>query len=865
MRPTRKLILLVLSLMVSGTSILGQTFPCKGDLYFSTNSNAGRTNINRIFFIPFTGLAFSRDKFYTGGDFNAMGFNPRDNYIYAARINSNEIIRLKSDHTFEVVGQVSELDKLTTSAGECTPDGYYLCHDQVLDQILVFNVIDSFELVRKIDLYWDPESELSGTFTPRIDDFALDPNNPTVAYSYQGNYFDPDLKPNETRGYFLKINLDFQSPDLGMVTPIAPISEYIIRKIGALFFSPSGILYAYGSNLPGPDPVQNMLFTINTATGEVFPFNRTGPQGVNTDGCSCPYGLFFSNRVDPNFALCTDAKVTYHLTISNWFYQNFSNTSIADTLAEGMIITKISGNFNGNSVAGTGVGTNILQIDQLDIPPRSTVTIDIEAAIIELPIDRVSNQAFLTDLPENMGGEMVSDDPATAGYVGDETKFLSTAQRLESFTVDVTHPTDCINANDGEIVISAPVLVPGYEYEINMQNEKYEEFTADVIIDADNSFALDSLFPGDYRLYKITPKTGRCSFAMKDTTVAVIAPNELIKASVSTNSPICEGNTLKLTADVFPEGGSVYWKGPNGLWSADQNFTIDSVAAEQSGTYNMTFTYGYCEQVREPEVEVFPAIEARITSVDGICERDSLKLLAEGEGNLKAFTWTNPEGYQYKQQLFPIPNTRLKDDGWYEVVIDNGLCQDTARKYIQVYPAPRLELPRVIESRFCDPLILNPKVSGNDHVTYSWQPSEGLSCADCPNPAIALPLHPDYTLTVRTKNACQDSADIRILLDDDRLIYIPNVFSPNDDGVNDYFQVFPNCGVVSIDQFEIFDRFGSQVYKVQSLTKSSDPAQFWDGKFHDLLVGDGVYIWQMEITLIDGSRRSLQGEVKVFR
>lgn len=863
MQPRRIVIICILFSMAAA-SVFGQTFPCNGDLIFSTNANEGRTNINRLFFIPFSGASFSRDRSFQGGDFNALGFNSRDNYIYAARINSNEIVRLKADNTFEVVGEVPNLDQLTTSAGDCTPDGYYLCHDQVLDQILVFDVVDNFALVNQVDLFWAPAYQNGGSFTPRIDDFVIDPNDPTVAYSFQGDYFDPDLKPDETRGYFLKINLDFQSPDLGMVTPIAPIPRNIIRKIGALFFSPIGTLYAYGSTLPGPDPIQNKLLTINKNTGDVTEFSRTGPEGINTDGCSCPYGLTFSNAVDPNFALCTDSKVTYRLTVRNWFFQDFPNTSIADTLAEGMIITNISGDFNGDIASGTGVGTRFLQLDNLNIPPKSQVTINIEAEIIDVPIDLISNQAFLTNLPERVGSKRVSDDPSTVGYVGDATNFYADPLRLAEFTIDVTYPTDCLDAMTGKMIISAPVLIPGLEYRVNMQNEKYAEFVIDVLIDDQHSFTLDSLWPGEYRLYKITPKNSACSFAMKDTTVAIIAPHEQVQAEVATNGPVCEGSTIALAVAVSPPGGDVEWKGPR-MWSTDLEVMIDSATIRESGTYEMTYTYGFCEQYREFEMEVFPTIEAQISGPDGICERDTLRLTAGGEGNIQSFSWTDPVGIQHSQPILEIPNTGLEQEGLYEVIVGNGSCQDTAVKFIQVYPAPTLELPKIAASKFCEPLVLSPKLSGNTRVTYAWTPAEGLSCADCPRPEIDLPLQTDYTLQVSTDFACQDSANVKISLDPDGLIYIPNAFSPNYDGVNDHFRIFPQCGVATIDQFEIFGRFGNRVYSADSLTRFSDPNLFWDGKANGQTVGNGVYVWHLEMTLIDGTRRSLQGNVQVLR
>lgn len=848
------------------TPIFCQTFPCDGSLLFATNSSGALTNINKAVLGPFGTVFFDQIKHYLGENFKGLGFNPKDSYIYAVRGNSNEIVRLKADNSFEVIGKVADLEKLTTTAGDCTPDGYYLCHDQTLDQILVFDVTANFSLINKIALFWNPQANIGGAFTARIDDFVVDPTNPNVVYSFQGSYFDADLEPEETKGFLLQINLDFQSPDLGMVTPIAKIPTDVIRKIGSLFFSSDGVLFAYGATSPNPNPIQNQLITIDKFSGAVNKYNVNGPGAISSDGCSCPYNLSFVNYVDPNFALCTNSKVNYNLVINNRFFQAISDVSVTDTLADGMIISNITGNFSGNIAIGTGIGTRILQVDQLEIPARAEVIINIEAKIIDLPIDLISNHAFLTNLPERYGYNMASDNPATLGSVGDPTKIFSDPQRLETFTATITHPTDCLKPEDGRVVLSSPIFIPGIEYEVNMKNEKFAEFSRDVLIDKQHTFVLDSLFPGEYKLYKITPKTSKCSFAMKDTTITVLAPNELIQANVFTNSPICADATLDLSATVFPPEGTVQWAGPNNFASTDLNITIDTAVFEQSGSYEMTFTHGVCEQIRTLDIAVAPDIEASINSQDGYCERDTMRLIAEGVGGLRSFSWTNPAGIPFSNQILEIPFASLEQEGLYEVVIDNGFCSDTTSKFIEVLPTPSLTLPLLAKADFCDPLVLMPEVSPNINVTYAWSPSEGLSCVDCPNPQIVAPINANkYQLTVSTEFGCRDSTNVYVFLDPEKLIYIPNVFSPNGDGENDYFQVFPNCGVVSIDKFQIFDRFGSLVFSLSAIEQFSNPRIFWDGNINQLEASMGIYLWQLDMTLIDGTQRHLVGNVNVFR
>ena len=215
-----------------------------------------------------------------------------------------------------------------------------------------------------------------------------------------------------------------------------------------------------------------------------------------------------------------------------------------------------------------------------------------------MPIGLISHQAVITNLPDNFERDLVSDDPGNPGF-NVPTTIFSDAQILQAFEVTVTNPTDCLSPLDGSVRISSPVFMPGTDYEINMRNEEFEEFSKNVRIDEQQTFVIDSLLPGEYTFYNIAPINSRCSFAMKDTTITVVGPNELIRADVTTNTPICEGAALALAATVFPPEGTVEWTGPNGFNSTDLNIVIDTTIFAQSGIYEMVFSYGICEQIRE--------------------------------------------------------------------------------------------------------------------------------------------------------------------------------------------------------------------------------------------------------------------------
>jgi gliding motility-associated-like protein len=169
-----------------------------------------------------------------------------------------------------------------------------------------------------------------------------------------------------------------------------------------------------------------------------------------------------------------------------------------------------------------------------------------------------------------------------------------------------------------------------------------------------------------------------------------------------------------------------------------------------------------------------------------------------------------------------------------------------------------------VEADFCDPVILRPKITGDDAVVYTWTPAEGLSCDDCPNPEIQLPFLPGYQLQVINDTLCTDSTIVRIYFRGEDLIYVPNAFSPNVDGVNDYFQLFPSCVVLTIKKLAVYDRWGKMVFSAGPINPD-DPREFWDGQINGKKAGTGTYVWQTEIELVDGTSRMLVGEVSLLR
>ncbi|MBL7790791.1 MAG: gliding motility-associated C-terminal domain-containing protein, partial [Saprospiraceae bacterium] len=94
-------------------------------------------------------------------------------------------------------------------------------------------------------------------------------------------------------------------------------------------------------------------------------------------------------------------------------------------------------------------------------------------------------------------------------------------------------------------------------------------------------------------------------------------------------------------------------------------------------------------------------------------------------------------------------------------------------------------------------------------------------------------------------------------------LYIPNAFSPNDDGINDVFVVLAADDVL-VTNFELmfFDRWGNQLFHSQNI------ANGWDGAFRGRQLGAGVYVWWLQATVFSCGKTILvneKGDITLIR
>ena len=101
-------------------------------------------------------------------------------------------------------------------------------------------------------------------------------------------------------------------------------------------------------------------------------------------------------------------------------------------------------------------------------------------------------------------------------------------------------------------------------------------------------------------------------------------------------------------------------------------------------------------------------------------------------------------------------------------------------------------------------------------------------------------------------------------MDDTRQVFIPNAFSPDGDGFNDYFFVNTGIDVEIIQSLKIFDRWGSLVFSNNNLLPN-DFESGWNGFMNGKEANMGVYIYLVEILFIDGKVETFSGDLSLVK
>lgn len=292
------------------------------------------------------------------------------------------------------------------------------------------------------------------------------------------------------------------------------------------------------------------------------------------------------------------------------------------------------------------------------------------------------------------------------------------------------------------------------------------------------------------------------------------------------------------------------------------NETAATLTDLPAGNYAVTVTDAAdCTKTAGGEVPNFPPIVFEV-------ETDSVRCWGEANGEIRAIAtdatlmFSLDGGETWAQQtvfgnLPASPYTLQAQDV-------HGCIETAPAPIFQPDPLV-LALPPDQTIQLGDSALLAVQTNSLQPLTYQWSTTEFLTCTDCPFPYSKAWNSIRYSLTVRDPNGC--TATDEIMLEVRRVVdvFVPNVFSPSArDDQNT--RLLPQFGpaVGKIRSFRVFDRWGAMLHEVRNVLPN-DLAGAWDGRRPaGKIATAGVYVWAMEVELVDGTVQQFDGDVTVF-
>lgn len=164
-----------------------------------------------------------------------------------------------------------------------------------------------------------------------------------------------------------------------------------------------------------------------------------------------------------------------------------------------------------------------------------------------------------------------------------------------------------------------------------------------------------------------------------------------------------------------------------------------------------------------------------------------------------------------------------------------------------------------------DSLLLNPSGNVSTAIKWQWTPSRGLNCSTCESPIARPEKTTTYIVESRdTVGKCSVKDDITITVKACDKIFIPDAFSPNNDGNNDLFIAYASSCAIQIKRIMVFNRWGEMVFSNQNIALNN-PQNGWDGTFKDKKLPADVYIYMIEIEYADGKLKTFSGDLTLVR
>ena len=368
---------------------------------------------------------------------------------------------------------------------------------------------------------------------------------------------------------------------------------------------------------------------------------------------------------------------------------------------------------------------------------------------------------------------------------------------------------------------------------------------------------------GDYSVQLIAQTDIGCV----DTTTQLINVYHTPELEIASNNSCVGDETSFSNYTPSNDIGVVHWDWQFGDGENSDDFEpIHQYTLSGSFVVQLTaVTDSGCSATTTTEIQIYPYPESEfsMSDFDGCAPLNVLfenHSTIESNYSIGSYEWYFGDGTVSNQES---PSHTYVTDGVYDIGLISttagSSCSDTSffPGLLTVYLTPEASFYyEPTDATIIDPRITFTNTSLNG-IEYQWDFGDGRTSISA-NPDNLYSEEGTYAVTLTATNGiCTSTISQRIRIDPVTLIYIPNSFTPNGDGLNDEF--IPEGIGIEAFSMSIFDRWGKELYHTATIDEP------WRGWFKNLELPNDSYVYHVQILDVKGETKSFLGNVNLIR
>jgi gliding motility-associated-like protein len=439
------------------------------------------------------------------------------------------------------------------------------------------------------------------------------------------------------------------------------------------------------------------------------------------------------------------------------------------------------------------------------------------------------------------------------------------------YTITVSDINNCSASDTTLVVIRANPLITTISTTVCiMENALLKAYGADSYVwngpDGFTSYKSDALipiakypFPTTYTVVGTAPNS--C------TSVATASVHTLPRPTptlIAEKERVCFNSTLSLKG----YGGTGYsWQGPDNFHMAGQTATFTATNFGMAGIYTLVVSdINNCRNIATVSITIDHLPNGSLTGKMEGCAPFCTELEYRSLMTSEKSSWLMENATRFNQNKFSYC---FNTPGKHKIIgnlTDTILnCINEVTVYVQAFEVPQADFtytPAEPIENFDEILFTDATPGGAEKWSWHLGGVSPVNKQAISTQEIATYIFQDMgtyplALVVTNKWGCTDTVIKPIIVHPDFHIYVPNAFTPNEDGRNEIF--IPVCRGVEKYSLTIFNRWGDKIFH------TTDTSEGWDGYYKGLPSPGGIYVWQVNAFSKQGGGKEMKGHFTLYR